>query len=123
MALRKTAVMAADYRYMYEFQLQSIYAIHRAINEADRLEPGFRSPQLEAIYHRDRTEWEVATGITPDAIRFRRDLINAAQFTLPRQENDLVADLGPAIKAGNIDNVRADLAALQAVNIKYFEFA
>jgi signal transduction histidine kinase len=122
-ALRKTAVMAADYRYMYEFQLQSIYAIHRAINEAERLPQGFRSPQLEEFYHRYRTEWEVATGTTPDAIRFRKDLLSAAQFTLPRQENDLMADLGPSIKAGNIDNVRADLAALQAVNLRYFDFA
>src|SRR5215510_1146621 len=75
--VRTISRMATDYRHMYEFQFQSIYALRKAIEEAVGLADGARSAPLEAFYRRYRTEWEVASGSTVDAIRFRNDLSEA----------------------------------------------
>src|SRR5690242_9151759 len=99
-ALRATSTMADDYRHMYEFQLQSIYAIHRATEAAANLQPGGWSPALETFYHRYRTKWAVASGNTADAIRVRNHLLAVGESALTSRETELLTDLEHSIHAG-----------------------
>jgi len=115
--------MATDYRHMYEFQLQSIYALRKAIEEAAGLADGTRSAPLEAFYRRYRTDWEVASGSTVDAIRFRNDLSEAGESMLPRQESELLAKLRESLDSKHANGVRASLQGLYDVNLRYSIFA
>src|SRR6185503_15048999 len=81
--VRTISRMATDYRHMYEVQIQSIYALRKAIEEAAGLVDGTRSAPLEDFYRRYRTNWEVASGSTVDSIRFRSDLSRAGESMLP----------------------------------------
>ena len=86
-ALRTIFAIADDYRHMYDFQFKSIYVVRQAIEKAAGLQSGFKSAELDAFYEDYRTKWEVASGNTPDAIRFRKDLSDTAESALPAQES------------------------------------
>jgi signal transduction histidine kinase len=120
--MRTTSMIAAHYRHMYDFQLQALAAIAGAIQRATTMEAGSRPPELEAFYRRYREQWETAAAVTPDAIRFRKDLLRAGPSRLMEAESDAVADLGRSLQAGNEQRVKTDLSTLYDVNIQYAEF-
>jgi len=115
--------MANDYRHMYEFQFKSIYSVRKAMEEAAGLEDGARSGMLDTFYQRYRAKWEVASGSTVDAVRFREDLSRAGENTLPRQESELLTKLRQALEAKDANGIRESLAGLYDVNIRYSLFA
>ena len=121
-ALHTIFAIADDYRHMYDFQFKSIYVVRQAIEKAVDLQSGFESADLDAFYKDYRTQWEVASGNTPDAIRFRKDLSDAAESALSAQESDLLADLEKSLRDRNAQRVREDLAGLYDVNLKYIQF-
>jgi signal transduction histidine kinase len=122
-ALHTIFAVADDYRHMYDFQFKSIYVVRQAMEKAVGLQSGFQSPELDAFYQDYRINWQVASGNTPDAVRFRKGLSQAAESTLLAQESDLLADLERSIRNSNAQRVREDLAGLYDVNLKYVEFA
>jgi signal transduction histidine kinase len=123
LGLQAIAGLGADYRHMYEFQLQSIYDIRKAIEEARSLEAGSRSSQLDAFYQRYRSKWEIASGSTPDAVRFRQDLQDMGEQTLQRQEADLLTRLRESLEKRDVQSVQTILAALYDVNLRYARLA
>src|SRR5215470_3772302 len=93
--------LAADDRHMYHFQFKSVAALGEVMREAAELKPGWRSPALEDFYHRYRTEWETATGTTPDAIQFRDEVVAAGAAAQLRSETLVVEDLRKSLELGN----------------------
>src|SRR6267143_1101661 len=108
-AVRVITRISDNYRHMYNFQFKSVAAIGLALEEAVTLQPGSRSAGLDEFYRRYRMEWETATGTTPDAIRFRKDLLDAGMLDLPRHETKVLEDLGRSLHMGNAENIRKDL--------------
>ncbi len=121
-AMRATSQLRSHYRHMYDFQLRSIAATADAMKEAATLETGARSAKLEAFYRRYKADWETASGTTPDAIRFRKDLMDAGESDMARLESEVLADLKRSLQSGDAKNIREDLAALYTVNVKYADF-
>ncbi len=115
--------MTADYRHLHEFQLQSIYAVRKAMEHAAGLTSGSRYDELNDFYRQYRTRWEVASGLTSDAIRFRKDLLKAGETALPQQEAELLADLKSAIQTNQGYRIQQDLKGLYEVNVRYAVFA
>ena len=120
-AVRAFSSAAADYRHMYGFQVSSIVAIGLAMEEAASLKAGIRSTELEDFYHRYRMEWETASGTTPEAIRFRKDLLKIGETGLPQMETKVVMDLGQALRKGDIPHTQENLATLLDINRRYAE--
>jgi signal transduction histidine kinase len=114
---------ADDYRHMYNFQFKSVAAIGDVMEEAATLRPGSKSPALDAFYRRYHTEWEKATGTTPDAIQFRNELLEAGATAQMQSETEALADLENSLELGNPENIRMDLAALYNINVRYAELA
>src|SRR5690349_23704894 len=98
------SAVAADARYMYQFQYLGMQEIGKATEVAARLQSFFATrsfgshaeppipisdviAKLETFYKRYRQEWETANGNTPDAIRFRRDLFGSGDTSLLEKEN------------------------------------
>src|SRR5262249_43757674 len=106
-----------------DFQFKSIYAVRQAMEKTVGLQSGFQSPELDAFYQDYRINWQVASGNTPDAVRFRNRLSRAAESTLLAQESELLADLERSIRNRNAQRVREDLAGLYDVNLRYVQFA
>jgi signal transduction histidine kinase len=121
-ALRTIFAIADDYRHMYEFQFKSIYAVRQAIEKAVALQSGFPSAELDTFYRDYRANWEVASGSTPDAIRFRKDLSRAGEAGLLGHESSLLMDLEKSLRDRIAQRVREDLAGLYDVNLKYIRF-
>jgi signal transduction histidine kinase len=117
------SLMADDYRHMYEFQLQSISAIRRAMEKAESARDSFPTSELEPFYKDYRTRWEVASGNTYDAIRFRKDLVELQQTGLASRENEVLGRLDSDIQRQDLRGVREELADLYAVNRKYIDVA
>ena len=119
-ALRAMSAVAADSRYMYQFQYLGVQEIGKAMEVAARLQSFFatrsfgshaESPvpisdviaQLETFYKRYREEWETANGSTPDAIRFRRDLFGSGDTGLLEKENKAQLDIEESIRTLKAD--------------------
>src|SRR5262245_6367311 len=79
--------IALDSRRMYEFQLQCIAAIGEAIHQASTLEDGVASAPLAEFVKQYESQWEVASGVTPEAVRFRRILLDIGETDLPERES------------------------------------
>src|SRR5262245_25842956 len=109
------SAVAADARYLYQFQFLGVGEIGKAMEIAARLQSflatesfGVHSgkpvsipnviSQLEAFYTRYRTEWETANGNTPDAIRFRKDLLGTGDTDLLEKESKALMDLEESIQ-------------------------
>src|SRR5215510_6977315 len=151
-ALRAMSAVATDARYMYQFQFASVGEIGKAMELAARLQSFFATEsfgvrsgkpvpvanivaQLDAFYERYRAEWETAKGNTPDAIRFRHDLLGTADSGFLEKESKALVDLEESIRTlkadqeggaadqpvqtlwSNAKKVREDLAALYDVNV------
>ncbi|HYR84208.1 MAG TPA: HAMP domain-containing sensor histidine kinase [Terriglobia bacterium] len=121
-AMWNSSQVAGHYRHMYEFQLEGIAATADAMKAATKLEPGSRSLDLEAFYRRYRAHWETASGSTPDAIRFRQDLLRGGESELPRLESEVLADFKRSLQSGDTESIKEDLAALYTINVKYAAF-
>jgi signal transduction histidine kinase len=119
LAHRAIAGAAADYSHMLDFQIKSIADIRSAMDRARTLEDGVPSLDLQAFYTRYRTEWETASGTTPDAIHFRNDLEDAGVTELLRRETEVVEQLGHHLHDGSADAVRRDLNSLYDINVTY----
>jgi len=117
------SIMSADYRHMYEFQLKSLYEIRKAMEKAQKNESGFPSAPLESFYQEYRSRWEVASGKTFDAIRFRKDLAELGESTLAARETEIVSRLDESIGSKDIHRVREQLANLYDINLKYVDLA
>src|SRR5262249_14281935 len=113
---------ADDARYMHQFQFTSVGEIRKATESAARLEGLFAthsfgvhsekpiSPanllaQVEAFDKRYREELVITGGNTPDAIRFRDDLLRTGDAGLLEKEKNALADIEQSIQ-----NVKTDLA-------------
>jgi signal transduction histidine kinase len=120
--MRTTSLIAAHYRHMYDFQLQALAGIAGAMEQAANMQDGSPPPELEAFYRRYREEWETASAITPDAIRFREDLLRAGPSRLMPTETDAIADLGRALQSGDTGAIKADLGILYNVNVQFADF-
>jgi len=110
---------SADYRHMYEFQFKPVVAIGEAINEASVLRNGSQSTLLEAFYRRYRNEWQTASGVSADAIQFRKDLLQAGASDLLSLERAIIEDLGKCLQEKDADGIRAELADLYELNVTY----
>jgi signal transduction histidine kinase len=117
--VRMISRAAADYRHMYHFQFESVAAIGKVMQQAAELKPGSKSAALEIFYHRYRTDWETATGTTPDAIQFRDELVAEGATAQMRSETRVLEDLRKSLDVGDTDNIRMNLAALYNLNVEY----
>src|SRR5262249_26795200 len=108
-----------DYSHMLNFQIRSVAAVRDALDQAHMLPNGVRSPELEAFYQRYRTEWETASGTTPDAIHFRNDLADAGVTELPRRETEVLERLRHDLHNRDADSIRKDLNSLYDINFAY----
>jgi signal transduction histidine kinase len=115
--------IADNSRSMYQFQLRSIADIGFAIEEAASMQEGSRSAALDDFYHRYRTQWETASGTSPDAIRFRNNLVREGESYLIEKESDVLTRLGKALRSGNAQDVRENLATLNEINSRYADLA
>jgi signal transduction histidine kinase len=106
--MRAFSAIAVDTKHMYNFQLLSIAEIGKAMETASRLQRvlGQKSfgaspeatPQtvsslvehLEAFDRRYRREWETADGTTPDAARFRDQLLGGDAGLLEKERRALM---------------------------------
>jgi len=157
-ALSAMSAVAADARYMYQFQFLGVGEIGKAMEVAARLQSflatesfGVHSKtqvsipnvvsQLEAFYKRYRAEWETANGNTPDAIRFRKDLLGNGGTDFLEKESKALIDLEESIQTlkadeagssahkpvetrwSNAKRVRENLATLYDVNVAYARLA
>lgn len=122
-AWRAISAAAEDYRNLYEFRFQAIYAVRQAMEVAAALPAGTRSDALHEFYGRYRTDWEISSGSTAEAIHFRRDLADAGETNLPRQEDEFLSDFRKSLSSLDIPKVREDLAGLYDVNLRYAVFA
>jgi signal transduction histidine kinase len=157
-ALTAMSGAAADARYMYQFQYVGVEEIGKAMEVAARLQSffatrSFGSPaepplpisevitQLETFYKRYREQLETANGTTPDAIRFRNDLLGSGDTGLLEEEKKAIVDIEESIRklkadeeSGGAENpaqtrwsharqLRRNLAALYAVNLNYTRLA
>jgi signal transduction histidine kinase len=113
----------ADYRHMYNFQFKSVAAIGDVMQEAATLKTGSKSSALDAFYHRYRAEWETASGTTPDAVQFRKELLDAGATTLMRSETQVLDDLKKSLERSNAENIRMDLTTLYDINVGYADLA
>jgi signal transduction histidine kinase len=121
--VRTISRSAADYRHMYDFQFKSVAAIGEVMQKAAELKPGSKSAALNIFYHQYRTDWETATGTTPDAIQFRDDLVAAGATSQMRSETRVLEDLRKSLDVGDTENIRMDLAALYNLNVEYASLA
>jgi signal transduction histidine kinase len=157
-ALSAMSAVATDARYMYQFQFLSVGEIGKAMEIAARLQSFFATEsfgvhpgkpvlipsvvsQLEAFYKRYRAEWETAKGNTPDAIRFRKDLLGTGDTDFLEKESKALMDLEESIQTlkadeesssadkpvktrwSNARKVRENLAELYDVNVGYARLA
>jgi signal transduction histidine kinase len=119
-ALRAMSAVAADARYMYQFQYLGVQEIGKAMEVAARLQSFFATrsfgsraeppvpisdvnAQLETFYKRYRKEWETANGSTPDAVRFRKDLFGSGDTGLLEKENKALLDIEESIRTLKAD--------------------
>jgi signal transduction histidine kinase len=116
---RTISKLAADYQYIYRFQYRSVAAIGQAMAESPSGIGSARSARLEHFFRQYRSEWERASGSSPDAIRFRKDLADAGASDLLRLETEALEDLSKGLDAGSGDKVRNALEALHGLNIRY----
>ena len=133
-ALRTMAAVAADARYMYQFQYRGVGEIGKAMEIAARLQSFFATEsfevrydmplaisdvvaQLEAFDKRYRAEWETAHGTTPDATRFRKDLFETGDQNVLETESKALADLEQSIQTLKAD--QEDGEAGQAVHQRW----
>jgi signal transduction histidine kinase len=119
LAMRAIFGLTAAYERMYHFQLQAVAAIGQAISEASRLQPGSHSHKLEDFYRRYRSDWEVASGTSRDAIQFRKEMAEDNATNLLQFESSVLANLDRSLNAGDPEEIRKDLAALYDLNIRY----
>jgi signal transduction histidine kinase len=119
LAYHTISAAEADYRRMYHFQFRPVAAIGEAMQEAATLQTGAGSSGLDDFYSRYRAEWEVASGTNPDAVQFRKELMQAGATHLLGQETKVLDDLHESLQSGKPDGVRKDLAALYDLNVKY----
>src|SRR5690242_614220 len=117
LAMRAISALSDAYVRMYTFQLQGVAAIGEAIAETSTLKPGSRSAALDDFYHRYRSEWEVASGNTPDAIEFRKALGDSNATHLLHVESSLLTDLNRSLNAGDPEAIHRDLTDLYDLNI------
>jgi signal transduction histidine kinase len=121
-AVRATSTIAGHYRHMYDFQAQALAAIAAALQQATMMGPQSDMSGLQAFYERYREDWETASSTTPDAIRFRRDLETAKEWSLVQAETEAVRDLARSLRDRDFGRIRADLAVLYDVNLRYADF-
>ena len=152
------SAVAADARYMYQFQFRGVGEIGKTMEVAARLQSFFATEsfgvhsgtrfsipnvisELDAFYKRYRAELETAKGNTPDAIRFRKDLLGTGDSGFLEKETKALVDLEASIQTlkadeegssadkpvetrwSNASKVREDLAALYDVNVGYARLA
>src|SRR5262245_41872845 len=116
-AVQALSSVVADKRQTYRFQVQSITEIGTAMEVAAKLESliagesfGASSPtrpeeglslleQLDDFEARYRTHWEVVRGNTPDAVRFRAELLEAGDLGLLEKEARTLKDLDRSLAA------------------------
>jgi len=152
-AVQALSSVVTDKRQTYRFQVQSITEIGTAMEVAARLESliadesfGASSPtrpaeglslleQLDNFEARYRIHWEVVRGNTPDAVRFRTELLEAGDLGLLEKEARTLKDLDRSLAAlkndtdpaqsrwMNARKIREDLAALYNVKVAYSEIA
>ena len=118
-AVRTMDRVQSDYNHMYEFQFKSVAAIGYAMAEAEAMKPGTVSPTLESFYWRYRKDWESATGVTKDAIHFRKDLEKAGATELLGRESEILTNLKQSLDTRNTEGIRNDLAVLHDLNSRY----
>lgn len=117
------SAVAEDYRSLSDFRLKAIYAVRQAMDTAAAPDPGTHLDQLNEFYRRYRTDWEISSGSTAEAIRFRKDLTSAGETNLPRQEDEFLSDFGKSLNALDTQKIPEDLAGLYDVNLRYAVFA
>jgi signal transduction histidine kinase len=104
---------------MYRFQYRSVAAIGQAMADSATLTGSIRSARLHDFYKKYRSEWETASGSSPDAIRFRKDLVDSAASELPRLETETLANLKKALDTDDNDKARRALESLHSLNTRY----
>jgi signal transduction histidine kinase len=124
------SAVAADARYMYQFQYLGVQEIGKATEVAARLQSFFATrsfgshveppipisdviAKLETFYKRYRQEWETANGNTPDAIRFRRDLFGSGDTSLLEKENRALLDIEESLRTLKADEAGDSKAPLE----------
>jgi len=118
-AVRRISDISSDYHRMYDFQFESVVGIGEAVAEASTLKEGDRSARLEDFYKRYRSEWETASGTTPDAIHFRKELAEAGATNLLIDETEILGRLHRALVAADATETQRELTALHALNVRY----
>jgi len=123
MALRAIKDIAADTERMYTLQLESIAAIGGAMREAAKLTDGSSSPVIDDFLERYRSDWEIVSGTSAEAVRFRNDLRRAGESDLSARESEVLTNLKKSLQTGTADNVRQNLALLHGVISNYAAFS
>ncbi len=104
---------------MYKFQFQSVVAIGDAMQEVLAVQAGVRSSRLDGFYQRYCTEWQTAAGTNADAIRFRKDLMEASAPDLPRRETAILARLHKSLQDTDPQAIQHDLEDLYDLNVTF----
>src|SRR5262245_41179174 len=92
-ALRAIKDIAAGTERMYTLQLESIAAIGEAMREAATLTDGSSSPVIDDFLERYRSDWEIVSGTSAEAVRFRNDLRRAGESDLSARESEILTNL------------------------------
>ena len=104
-ALRALNSIATDRRQMYDLQLRSIADIGEAMQDAAELS------DKSHFTHRNvpktlQEDWEVASAATPQAHRFRQELLRRGETDILDREDAALADLSNSLKDRSVDDAR-----------------